>query len=126
MRSTDQFSDIDRHPHNEPTPGVAVLRVESGVFFANADAVRDAIKRAAAEPGIHGVVLDAEAIAFVDVTSVRMLHEVGDDLVRTGQRLVVARDLGQVADLLDADPDSAITLTRSIRAGIAEIIGSSQ
>ncbi len=70
--------------------------------------------------------LDAEAIAFVDVTSVRMLHEVGDDLARTGQRLVVARDLGQVADLLDADPDSAITLTRSIRAGIAEIIGSSQ
>jgi len=124
VRSTDQFSDIDRHPDNEPTPGVAVLRVESGVFFANADAVRDAIKQAAAEPGIRGVVLDAEAIAFVDVTSVRMLHEVGADLARTGQRLVIARDLGQVADLLDAEPDSLITLTRSIRLGIAEINGS--
>ena len=124
VRSTDQFSDIDRHPDNEPTPGVAVLRVESGVFFANADAVRDAIKQAAAEPGIRGVVLDAEAIAFVDVTSVRMLHEVGADLARTGQRLVIARDLGQVADLLDAEPDSSLTLTRSIRLGIAEINGS--
>jgi len=124
VRSTDQFSDIDRHPDNEPTPGVAVLRVESGVFFANADAVRDAIKQAAAEPGIRGVVLDAEAIAFVDVTSVRMLHEVGADLARTGQRLVIARDLGQVADLLDAQPDSSLTLTRSIRLGIAEINGS--
>jgi len=124
VRSTDQFSDIDRHPDNEPTPGVAVLRVESGVFFANADAVRDAIKQAAAEPGIRGVVLDAEAIAFVDVTSVRMLHEVGADLARTGQRLVIARDLVQVADLLDAEPDSSLTLTRSIRLGIAEINGS--
>ena len=35
---------VDRHPENAVDPGVAVLRVESGLFFANADAVRRAIK----------------------------------------------------------------------------------
>ena len=32
-------------PTNEPVPGVVVLRVESGLFFANAEHVRDAIRR---------------------------------------------------------------------------------
>jgi SulP family sulfate permease len=121
VAATGQFSDIDRHPDNDPTPGVAVLRVESGLFFGNADAVRADVKRAAAEPGIRGVVLDAEAMPFVDVTAVRMLRELAADLVRDGQRLVIARDIGQVGDLLSAEPDLDITVTPSIRAGIAEI-----
>ena len=33
-----------------PEPGVAVLRVEAGLFFANADHVRDAIRAHAREP----------------------------------------------------------------------------
>ena len=36
----DQFADVDRHPENVADPAVAVLRVESGLFFANAEAVR--------------------------------------------------------------------------------------
>ena len=91
---------VDRHPENEAVPGVAVLRVEAGLFFANADAVRRAIKQHAARPGVPGVVLDAESIPFVDVTAVRMLDELADDLARDGQQLVIAHDLGQVGDLL--------------------------
>ena len=78
----DQYADRDRHPENDVDPGVAVLRVESGLFFANADAVRTAIKAHAAAPGTRGVVLDAETVAFVDVTAVRMLDELADDLAR--------------------------------------------
>jgi hypothetical protein len=69
------------------------------------------------------VVLDAEAIAVVDVTAVRMLHELGDDLARTGQRLVIARDIGQIGDVLDVEPDGAIIVTRSIPDGITAISG---
>ena len=36
----------------------------------------------AAAPGTRGVVLDAEAIAFVDVTAVRMLDELAEELAR--------------------------------------------
>ena len=119
--SADQYSDRDRHPDNEEIPGVAVLRVESGLFFANADAVRDAIKHHAGRPGIRGVVLDAEAIAFVDVTALRMLDELADDLHRNGQQLILAHDLGQVGDLLAQHPDSEIEVRPTIADAIASV-----
>ncbi len=95
-----QYNDLDRHPDNVVEPGIPVLRVESGLFFANADAVRATIKSHAAVPGTKGIVLDAEAIAFVDVTAVRMLEELAVELAGGGQQLVIAHDLGQVGDLL--------------------------
>jgi sulfate permease, SulP family len=75
-------------------------RLESGLFFANADAVRDIIRAHTAEPSVRAVVLDAETIPFVDVTAARMLVQLGDDLQRQDVRLVMARDIGQVRDVL--------------------------
>jgi len=43
----DQYADVARHPENQAPEGVVVLRVESGLFFANADAVRARILAAA-------------------------------------------------------------------------------
>jgi SulP family sulfate permease len=94
-----QYGDIRRHPESRQVPGVVILRLESGLFFANADAVRDVI-RAHAGPPTRAVVLDAETIPFVDVTAARMLVLLGADLDRQGVRLVVARDVGQVRDVL--------------------------
>jgi sulfate permease, SulP family len=50
-----QFGDQARHPENEAPPGIAVPRVESGLFFGNADTVRDRIRAAARDA--HAVVL---------------------------------------------------------------------
>jgi sulfate permease, SulP family len=105
--SPDQFVDLARHPENVAVPEVPVLRVEAGLFFANADAVRRAIKEHAAMPGVKGVVLDAVSMPFVDVTAVRMLDDLAADLERTGQRLVIAHNLGQVGDLLAKTDTSA-------------------
>ncbi|MET0910511.1 MAG: SulP family inorganic anion transporter, partial [Ilumatobacteraceae bacterium] len=116
-----QYSDMERHPDNVETPGIAVLRVEAGLFFANADAVRDAIKAHAAQEGIVAVVLDAESVPFIDFTSVRMLDEVAADLARNGCRLIVAHDLGQVGDLLGEHSDSAISIFPTITAAIASV-----
>jgi high affinity sulfate transporter 1 len=116
-----QYGDRDRHPENSTIDGIPVLRVESGLFFANADAVRAAIKEHAAEPGTRGVVLDAEAIAFVDITAVRMLDELADDLEQQGQQLVLAHDLGQVGDLLGASPDSSLQVFPTIDEAIAAV-----
>jgi high affinity sulfate transporter 1 len=119
--SATQFGDRSRHPENRDIPGVPVLRVESGLFFANAEAVRTTIKEHAAKPGTRGVILDAEAIAFVDVTAVRMLDELADDLERVGQQLVLAHDLGQVGDLLDAHPEANLAVYRTIDEAIAAV-----
>ncbi len=101
---------------------IPVLRVEAGLYFANADAVRRAVKRRARRPGTRGVVLDAEAVAFVDVTAVRMLDELASDLARDGQQLVIAHDLGQVGDLLAAaDELTSLKVVPSIDEAIEAI-----
>jgi SulP family sulfate permease len=116
-----QYADRSRHPENNAVPGIPVLRVESGLFFANAEAVRTAIKEHAAAPGTRAVVLDAEAIAFVDITAVRMLDELADDLERAGQRLIIAHDLGQVGDLLSAHAETSLAVFPTIDEAIAAI-----
>ena len=65
--------------------------------------------------------LDAEAIAFVDITAVRMLDELADELTPNDQRLVIAHDLGQVGDLLSAQPSTSLQVLPSIDEAIAAI-----
>jgi SulP family sulfate permease len=87
-------------PTPEPSDRVAVLRVESGLYFANADAVRTRILQAAAPDNIRAIVLDAESIPFIDVTASRMLADLTDELHDRDVRLLVAREIGQVRDVV--------------------------
>jgi sulfate permease, SulP family len=104
-----QYGDIQRHPENELEPGIALLRVEGGLFFANADTVRAAVRARAAEPGTRAVVLDAETAPFIDVSAARMLVQLTDDLRRLGVELVLTHSVGQVRDVLRR-ADTAATL----------------
>lgn len=91
--------DVGRHPEDEPAPGIAVLRVESALFFANADVIRNEIRRYAAQ-GARAIVLDAASVPAIDVTAVTMLVELAEDLLRDGIELVLARDIAAVRDLV--------------------------
>jgi sulfate permease, SulP family len=95
-----QYSDLERHPDNQQLPGIVILRVESGLFFANADAVRQSVRAHAATKGTRAVVLDAETVPAIDVTAAHMLAELTQSLEREGVRLLVARQIGQVRDVV--------------------------
>lgn len=101
------FVDLDRDAAT-PVPGVVVLRPEAGLFFANAEAVRDRVRAEVARSRPRAVVIDAQTVPFVDLTAVRMLDELAADLARDGIELAVARDVGPVRDLIgrttQADP----------------------
>jgi sulfate permease, SulP family len=120
--------DRTRHPESRTEPGVLVVRVESGLFFANSDHVRDRIRSFAAA-GTQAVVLDAETTPFVDVTAARMLVDLSRDLSRDGVRLLLALDIGQVRDLLRraevADPLGHFyqTVEEAVAAARREIEG---
>ncbi len=101
-----RYDDIDRHPDSRPLPHVAVLRIESSLYFANADAVRGQILQAAGVEGIKTVVLDTETIPFVDVTAARMLATLADTLRRQDVDLLLARSIGQVRDVLRSVVDN--------------------
>lgn len=118
-----RYSDVERHPANVVPPHIAVLRIESGLYFANADAIRARIMQAAGADAVTAVVIDAETIPFVDVTAARMLATVEGDLRRRGVRLPVARDIGQVRDVLGRALDDSV-LTRvypSVQAAVDEL-----
>jgi anti-anti-sigma factor len=56
----------------------------------------------------HAVVLDAETMPYVDVTAVRMLAELARDLQHDGIRLVVARNIGQVREVIRTAGEEAV------------------
>jgi sulfate permease, SulP family len=98
------WDDIDRHADAVEDPAVVVLRPEGGLFFANSDQIRREVL-AAVGPGTRGVVLDGETVAFVDVTAAQMLRALRDQLASDGIGLYMAKDIGQVRDVIArADP----------------------
>jgi SulP family sulfate permease len=118
-----RFDDLDRHTDSRRVPGVVVLRVEAGLFFANAEAVRARVRSAASEEGVEAVVLDAETVPFIDVSSARMLDGLAGDLRREGVRLLLARGVGQVRDVLGkADAaDTRVAVYPTVREAVAAV-----
>ena len=120
-----QWGDVARHPENEAVPGIVVLRPESGLWFANADVVRDAI-RAEATGGTRAVVVDAETVPAIDVTAVGMLVQLAEDLRRDGIELVLARDIGAVRDLVEAGGEERVLRSYpTVQAAVDELSGQS-
>ncbi|GAA1858429.1 SulP family inorganic anion transporter [Actinomadura bangladeshensis] len=94
------FAALDRHTDGRRIPGVIVLRVEAGIYFANAERIRSTVRSAVGREGATAVVIDAETVPFVDVSAVRMLDEMAEELETRGVRLLLAGDVGQVRDVL--------------------------
>ncbi|WP_345575196.1 sodium-independent anion transporter [Streptomyces prasinosporus] len=70
------------------------------VCFANAERIRSTVGKAAGRDGATAVVIDAETVPFIDVSAVRMLDQLAGELKVRGVRLLLARDVGQVRDVL--------------------------
>ena len=117
--------DLARHPAAERAPGVEVVRVEGGLFFANADHVRARIRRIAQSGDARAVVLDAETTPSIDVTGARMLADLAQDLGRQDTDLLVARDLGQVRDVLQRAevPGIAVGVHPTVDAAVHAALG---
>ena len=80
-----------------------VVRPETGLFFANAEVVAARIRAEVARRDAHAVVIDAETVPSIDISAVRALDALADDLERSGVRFAIARDVGQVRDLMAVD-----------------------
>ena len=120
------FSDLDRHPDNRRVEGIAVLRIEGGLFFANAEPVARQIRGTAKRPDVHTIVIDAETVPFIDVTAAQVLEQVARDLGADGVRVVIARNVGQVRDVIHAAPGDSIldaaypTVEQAVKQVVAE------
>jgi sulfate permease, SulP family len=103
--------DTSRHHDLAETPGVLVLRVESGLYFANADHVRDVVRERVRDD-TFAVVLDAETMPSIDVSGASMLATLREDLDRRGITLVLAKSVGQVRDVIATSEESTAAPAR--------------
>ncbi|MGH3893286.1 MAG: SulP family inorganic anion transporter [Rhodococcus qingshengii] len=102
-----RWVDISGHPDLKTLDGVVVVRVEAGMFFANADHVRDQITGLVTADTTM-VVLDAETSPFIDVSAAQMLAQLRDSLARRNVSFRVARDIGQFRDVLSGADQGAL------------------
>jgi high affinity sulfate transporter 1 len=122
VRDDSHWVDSDRNPGLASEPDVLVVRVEAGLYFANADYVRTRIEDLCTDR-TRLVVLDAETSPFIDVSAAQMLIQLADTLQRRRIGLRVARDIGQFRDTLgqtDAG-DQAIAVYPTVRDAIADL-----
>ena len=111
-----------RHPDLSPRDDIVVVRVESGLFFANADHVRQAILDQVTE-ATRAVVLDAETTPVIDVSATEMLTRLALDLRRLDVELLIAHGIGQVRDVLRSAGSDAQVL-QAIYATVDSAIAS--
>ena len=101
---TQVFRDLDENPGDETYPGVAVLRLDGGLFFATAEALEDRIRALAdAEPPLRVLVLDFEGVNFIDSQGASKLTEILELTDASEVVLRLARVKPNVLAVLDAD-----------------------
>jgi SulP family sulfate permease len=110
---TQVFRDLDENPDDETFEGVAVLRLDGGLFFATAEALENRIREIADDAApLRTLVLDLEGVNFVDSQGVAKLTEIhellrADDiglrLARVIPRVMVVLRADGVVDLIGAD-----------------------
>ena len=96
---TQHWVDVERHPDALTSGDVVIVRPESELFYVNADNVHAAISSHITDR-TRAVVLDLEAVPAIDFTATEMLRTLDDELTSSGVHLAIAREAGQVGDLL--------------------------
>ena len=96
------YHDIQRYPDASLIPGLVLFRWDAPLFFANAELFNERVLDAvAASPTpVRWLVVTAEPVTSVDVTSADMLGELDETLHAAGIKLCVAEMKDPVKDKL--------------------------
>jgi MFS superfamily sulfate permease-like transporter len=87
---TNRFSDLARHPDNEPIPGILVFRVQSSLLYFNVDHVLEVVRRSAkAQAGLRRVIYGPN-VPYVDVAGGRMLRRMNEEFMAQNVEFKIA------------------------------------
>jgi sulfate permease, SulP family len=126
---TQVFRDLDENPEDETFPGVAVLRLDGGLFFATAEALEDRLRAIVEDrPDPPAIVLDLEGVNFIDsqgAAKLTELHQLAESsgftlrLARVKPHVLAVLRADGVVDVLDADHIHG-NVHRAVEAQLAE------
>jgi SulP family sulfate permease len=104
QRGTTAYRDVSAHPEDVLDPAVAVLRIDSGLFFASCEAVQDRVRDLVhARPELRGLVLDCAGVNFIDSQGTAQVAAIVRLTREAGVELHLARVKDAVAEVLDRD-----------------------
>jgi SulP family sulfate permease len=100
---TGNFADVERNPETEQIPGLLIFRPNGMLFFANANHVRNELRKEVKNAGkpLRAVLLNLETCPALDVTSLEMLEQLQNELHESGIKLCFVRVADPVRDLFD-------------------------
>ncbi|MGB8395044.1 MAG: SulP family inorganic anion transporter [Pseudolabrys sp.] len=128
---TNSYSDLARHPENEPLGSVIACRPEASLLYVNAGYVLETVMASVLKnrSKIRAVVCDLSASPYLDLAGARILHALHDELAAQGIALQIVGARGRVRDLLRADGlaekvgglERAVSLDDAISAALKRV-----
>ena len=121
---TNRFSDLSRHPTNEPIPGTIVFRVQASLLYFNVEHVRAVVeKQAQSHADLTRVICDLSNVPSIDIAGARMLLRMYEDFRARNVEFKVVEAHGPVREVLRAEglEDRVGTITRL--ESIADLVG---
>jgi SulP family sulfate permease len=102
---TRRYSDLGRHPDNEPIPGVLLFRVEASLLYFNVEHVSNVVRQrlGSLTSPVRLVLCDLSTTPYVDTAGARMLSALHRDLKSNGMEFRLAEAHASVRDLLRAE-----------------------
>jgi len=99
------YTDLKRHPDNEEIEHILIVRVESSIFYFNAEYIKERIlEKIYSEQGsLKTVILDLNSSPRVDIAGARFLKNLFIDLQAKNITLKIAEARSDVRDSLRAE-----------------------
>jgi high affinity sulfate transporter 1 len=96
------YHDIQRYPEARLVPGLVLFRWDAPLFFANAELFHEKLLKAVAQSPtpVRRIIVSAEPVTSIDVTSADMLAELAQSLRESGIELRFAEMKDPVKDKL--------------------------
>ncbi|NWF53737.1 MAG: solute carrier family 26 protein [Syntrophaceae bacterium] len=95
------FRNLLRYPQARVYPEVLLLRIDSSLYFANLEFIKDSLQRKLDErPGVRRVIIDLSSVNDIDAPAIDALEEIMRKYEDRGIRFFFAGMKGPVRDLV--------------------------
>ena len=105
MPGTEVFHRLEENPESETYPGLVILRFDGPLYFATANALRNKVREVTTDavPSVTTVLIDMEAINYLDLEGSDMLNEITKDMHGVGVEIHLARIKHEVLEMIVKD-----------------------
>ena len=77
------YRNILRHPQCETYPGIAIIRIDADLYFANISRFKKYVyELIQLDNTVHAIIIDSVSINYMDATCLHILESMVDDLAK--------------------------------------------